>query len=66
MKRPTEHQFEIAAAWLRHNEGLGFEGEACTAVADWIERQALDHMLTTEARKAGVPKSKLKERLASR
>lgn len=55
MLRPTDQQIAIAAMWLRCNEGADGESEACSYVADWIEYEAQQAMLRSEARKAGIP-----------
>lgn len=66
MKRPTEQQVEIARSWLEHNEGEQEEREACRAVAEWLGHQEQKRMLRQEARKAGVPMSRLRQAMKSR
>jgi hypothetical protein len=48
MDKPTSEQLEIAAQWLKCNEGEG---------------TAADLFLRQEARKAGVPIARLRKRL---
>jgi hypothetical protein len=63
---PTQEQICIAVLWLRSNEGEGPEGEACRAVAEWIDHAAGEDFLRRQARKAGVPVAALRRKLAER
>lgn len=60
---PTQEQIEVAADWLRYNEGEGHEGAACRAVADWIEALALDHRLKSLARENQIPVAVFRRRV---
>ena len=64
MRRPPREQVDIAAAWLRSNEGDGGEAEACAAVAAWIEHEAYEGELRSAARKGGVSVARLRRKLA--
>lgn len=64
-KLPTDQQVGVAVMWLRLNEGKDGETEACHAVADWIEHEAFEAMLRSEARSAGVPVARLRRKLAA-
>lgn len=61
--RPTEQQFEFAAAWLDTNEGEGKEGESCAAVAKWLRAHMRNDRLRRIARERGVPVSALRDKL---
>lgn len=39
MKRPSEDDMDVAAQWLRINEGELGEMESCQRVAEWLELQ---------------------------
>jgi hypothetical protein len=64
VKRPTDEQFYIAKAWLEVNEGEGYEQEACVAVADWIAHKRQQRIIRQEARKLGVPMSRVRKQIA--
>lgn len=66
MKLPSDEHLGIAILWLRNNEGGGVEGEACRAVADWLERQQSENKLRDAAREAGVPVAMVRKALARR
>lgn len=66
MKHPTDEQIRMAAEWLRINEGEEGEAQACHAVADWIEHEADERVLRSEARKAGVTVARLRRMLADK
>lgn len=50
--------------WLRVNSGGDGEADACRAVADWIEAEANESILRSEARKGRIPVAALRRRLA--
>lgn len=64
MKMPTTEQMDIAVMWLESNEGEGEEGEACQAVAGWLEHQNKEAFLRREAKANGVPVAALRRKLA--
>jgi hypothetical protein len=66
MKSPTDEQLQIAALWLENNEGEGEEGEACKAVAAWIEHQRSERKIKNTARKIGVTPARLRAKLAEK
>jgi|GEM_PF-2718621 len=61
---PSDFAIVVALDWLRCNEGTGGEAEACREVADWIAATVDDANLRNAARRAGVPLSRLRRRLA--
>lgn len=63
MKLPPTEQIDIAVAWLECNEGEGQEGEACRAVAAYLEHQNKEAFLRREARAQGVPVARLRRKL---
>jgi hypothetical protein len=65
MKRPTNVQIETAVEWLMNNEGDGAEGEACRAVADWIEHLAKEAFIRETARECGVTPAAFRRKLAA-
>jgi hypothetical protein len=60
---PTQNQIDIATLWLENNEGEGEEGEACKAVAAWLQAESLDRKLRLEARLAGIPIDRVRRRI---
>lgn len=66
MKHPdlTDAEFDLAAAWLRCNQGPDGEHEACEAVAAWIEHHVYERWLRRQARAAGVPVAPLRRKMA--
>lgn len=54
VKMPTTEQIDIALMWLESNEGEGTEGEACKAVAAWIDHMNREAWIRHEARARGV------------
>lgn len=65
MKKPPPEQFDIAIHWLENNEGDGSEGEACKAVAAWLDAQEDARQMRNLARSHGVPVKALREHLES-
>lgn len=59
---PTE-QLDIAIMWLESNEGDGAEGEACKAVAAWIEHMNREAYIRHEARASGVTPARFRRAL---
>lgn len=41
-KFPTDEQIDIAVEWLKDNEDVGDEQDACVAVANWLERARME------------------------
>lgn len=66
MSRPTDEQFDIAVLWLENNEGEGAEGEACRAVAAWLQKELADRQIRYTARKVGVTTAQLRKKLSER
>jgi hypothetical protein len=60
---PAQSQIDIATLWLENNEGQEDEREACMAVAKWLQAESLDRKLRLEARLAGIPIDKVRERI---
>lgn len=61
---PTDAQFDIAAEWLRNNEGRDGEADACKTVAAWLDALVTGRRLRKVARDGGVPVRKLRRKLA--
>lgn len=53
MKRPCLEDLEMAAEWLRCNEGDGGESESCSRVATWLDTYARESAERAAARKVG-------------
>lgn len=66
MKRPTTWQFDVAIEWLLNNEGEGQEGEACKAVAEWLDHEMRERKIKSTARKIGVTPARLRAKLAEK
>lgn len=49
---PSTDQFGTAIEWLNNNEGDGAEGEACRAVAAWLEWQEQERSIRYAARRS--------------
>ena len=64
MRKPTNEQFDVAIMWLQNNEGDGDEGEACKAVAEWLDHLMSEDWLRSQAREAGVTVATLRRKLA--
>lgn len=64
VKLPPDEQLDVAAQWLRLNEGELGEAEACKAVADYLDWKARETDLRAHAREAGVPVALLRRKLA--
>jgi hypothetical protein len=62
-KFPSQSQIDTAIMWLESNEGEGDERGACEAVALWLGQEYMNRYLRSEARKAGVPVTDVRERL---
>ena len=60
---PTE-QIDIAIMWLESNEGKGVEGEACKAVAAWLEHMNREAWIRHEARARGITPTRFRKALA--
>ena len=64
MRMPPTEQLDIAIMWLESNEGGGIEGEACKAVAKWIEYMNHEAFVRHEARARGVTVARFRAVLA--
>jgi hypothetical protein len=63
MRMPSTEQLDTAIAWLRTNNGTNGEAGNCVAVAAWLDNIDQNRILRETAREAGVPVSRLRERL---
>jgi hypothetical protein len=66
MKRPCLEDIQLAAEWLRCNEGDDGESEACSRVATWLDNYALDQEVRAAARQAGCTVAYFKKHMAAR
>lgn len=64
MKMPSTEAIDIAVEWLQANEGVGQEGDACKAVAAWLDHVNREAWIRHEARARGVPVARLRRKLA--
>lgn len=66
-KAPTIEQLDIAAQWLRVNEGDNGEAEACRIVAERLEREIASRedsaAIREAARQLGLPVAVVRSRL---
>lgn len=63
MKMPSTEQLNVAISWLRANEGIDGEADACEAVAAWIEHEERERLIRSKARAAGVSVARFRRRL---
>lgn len=66
MKRPTVEDMELAAEWLRSNEGDNGESETCSRVATWLDAYALEMQIRAAARKVGCTVKYFKKHMAAK
>lgn len=64
MKFPPTEQIDLAVMWLESNTGDGPEGEACKAVAAWLDWKNRELYLQHEARAGGIPVAVLRRKIA--
>ena len=62
-KKPSEADFELAACWLRINDGDNGESEACNRVAEWLDERRRASRIREAAREAGIPVAMIRARL---
>lgn len=66
MKRPHVADMEMAAEWLRCNEGADGESEACSRVATWLDAYARESAVRAGARKVGCTVRYFKKYMAEK
>ena len=62
---PTAEQFGTAIMWLENYESADEAGEACRAVAEWLEYQEQERTLRLAAREGGVTVARLRRKMAT-
>jgi hypothetical protein len=63
MKMPETKALDIAISWLRSNEGIEGESDACELVAAWIEHEERERYIRRAAREGRCPVARLRRKL---
>lgn len=66
MNRPYVEDLDLAAEWLRCNEGTDGESEACSRVATWLNKCAAESEMRSAARAAGCTVRYFRKHMADR
>jgi hypothetical protein len=66
-KPPTDAQIETAIEWLKAHDATDEpeNGRDIEAVIAWLDDFIAQRMIRTEAKRAGVPTARLRERLGA-
>jgi hypothetical protein len=63
MRQPSDHDLNVAIAWLSCNDGDDGEMQSCQVVVKWLDQKRMDAGLRRAAKEYKVPMKAVRKKL---